>query len=223
MITVGLIDSYKIIGYGLTSLLHEVYDEINLLKSDSISDFKRNHGHEACDVLLLGNNSLIPEECFQQVIEAKKQFPDIPLIVYDENLKQNLTIRYFELKVDGYLLKQNIASEITNAITNVMNKQQFICPTLLESLLSFVARKEVITKSGALLTPRESEIALYLSQGMKTSWIANTLGRKPSTISTIKNTIFKKMKVDNVVQLKTIFSTKNTDVLHHSVAGFNLG
>ena len=46
---------------------------------------------------------------------------------------------------------------------------------------------------------------------MKTSWIAKTLDRKPSTISTIKHTIFKKMKVDNVVQLMNLFGLRDLE------------
>jgi len=211
MLYIGLIDNYKIIRYGLNSLLQELYSETIFLEADTISDFAKQHGQKKVDVLILGNNSLVSSDCFEAVMAVKRHFPGIPLIVYDENQQQNLTVRYFELKVDGYLLKQNIACEIANAINTVLSKNHYICPVLLGSLLRSVTRREIELKAGKALTAKESEIAVYLSQGMSTSWIANTLGRKPSTISTVKNTIFKKMKVENVVQLKTLFSLRNED------------
>lgn len=215
MITIGIIDSYKIIRYGLTALLHEVYDQIEILESDNIPDFAMTHGQKKVDVLILGNNSLVPSECFEAVVMMRKHFPDAPLIVYDENLKQNLTTRYFELNVNGYLLKQSIASEIARAISTVLAKNHFICPALLESLLMFVTKKDMESKEGKVLTAKESQIALYLSQGKKTSWIANTLGRKPSTISTQKSTIFKKMKVENIVQLKSLYNHRNLETQYN--------
>jgi DNA-binding NarL/FixJ family response regulator len=74
---------------------------------------------------------------------------------------------------------------------------------VLEMLLKFFTKTSHNPPKHLVLTNRESEIAKYLSQGMTTSWIANELGRKASTISTIKHSIFKKMKVDNILELRT--------------------
>lgn len=211
MITIGLIDNYAIIRLGLNFLLHEHFNELELLESDSVADFANQYEDKKCDVLVLGNNSLIARDCFKTVSALRKQFPQVPILVYDENINQNLTVRYFELRIQGYIAKESIAREIVNGINALLNKKQFLSPDVLESLLRFVVRKELEPAGANVLTARESEIALYLSQGMKTSWIAKTLDRKPSTISTIKHTIFKKMKVDNVVQLMNLFGLRDLE------------
>ena len=211
MITIGLIDNYAISRLGLNFLLHEHVNELELLESDSVADFANQYEDKKCDVLVLGNNSLIARDCFKTVSALRKQFPQVPILVYDENINQNLTVRYFELRIQGYIAKESIAREIVNGINALLNKKQFLSPDVLERLLRFVVRKELEPAGANVLTARESEIALYLSQGMKTSWIAKTLDRKPSTISTIKHTIFKKMKVDNVVQLMNLFGLRDLE------------
>jgi DNA-binding NarL/FixJ family response regulator len=211
MITIGIIDNYAIIRLGLNLILNQQLENPELLEADSISEFYVKYADKECDVLILGNNSAVAQECFDEVTALRKYYPLTPVIVYDENIDQNLTVGYFELRAQGYISKQNIAGEIVNGIKAVMNRKQFLCPVLLQKLLKFVTN-DGTTDTGVtkVLTARESEIATYLSQGMRTSWIADTLGRKPSTISTIKGTIFRKMKVENVVQLKNIFGIKDT-------------
>jgi len=47
---------------------------------------------------------------------------------------------------------------------------------------------------------------IYPVVGRNVSWIASTLEKKLSTISTIKSNIFKKMGVSNVVELQMALS-----------------
>lgn len=62
----------------------------------------------------------------------------------------------------------------------------------------------VATKKINSLSPREKEVAIYISEGLSTSSIAKTLGIKSNTVSTMKNRIFVKLGVDSVVGLYKI-------------------
>jgi DNA-binding NarL/FixJ family response regulator len=210
MITIGLIDNYAIIRLGLAFILNENFKEMELLEASTASDFSKLYAKKKLDVLILGNNSSNSKECFEEVISLRIEFPQVPILVYDENIKQNMTVQYFELGISGYISKENITGEIVKGIYAVKNKGQFICPSLLDRLLRIEAKRDVDPKKSKMLTVRETQVAQYLSQGMRTSWIANTLGRKPSTISTIKNTIFRKMNVENIIQLRSLFSVRDT-------------
>lgn len=55
------------------------------------------------------------------------------------------------------------------------------------------------------LSKREQEVVKYLISGSKTSNIADVLGLKPNTISTMKRNIFVKLKVDSLIQLYDLF------------------
>jgi len=51
------------------------------------------------------------------------------------------------------------------------------------------------------LSPREKDVAICIMEGLSTSLIAEKLGLKSNTISTIKNRIFIKLGVDSEVGL----------------------
>ena len=55
------------------------------------------------------------------------------------------------------------------------------------------------------LTKKEQEVVKYLISGSKNSHIANVLGLKPNTISTMKRNIFFKLKVDSLIELYDLF------------------
>ena len=55
------------------------------------------------------------------------------------------------------------------------------------------------------LSKREQEVFKYLISGSKTSNIADVLGLKPNTISTMKRNIFFKLKVDSLIELYDLF------------------
>ena len=55
------------------------------------------------------------------------------------------------------------------------------------------------------LSKREREVVKYLISGCKTNDIANILGLKSNTISTVKRNIFFKLKVGSIIDLYDLF------------------
>ena len=51
------------------------------------------------------------------------------------------------------------------------------------------------------LSPREREVALYIADGLTTKDIAQIIGVKSNTVSTLKKKIFLKLDVDTIVGL----------------------
>jgi DNA-binding NarL/FixJ family response regulator len=56
------------------------------------------------------------------------------------------------------------------------------------------------------LTPRQNEIALLLANGATTTAISQKLGLHMSTVSTFKSIIYRKLNVQNVVQLGSLLA-----------------
>jgi len=57
------------------------------------------------------------------------------------------------------------------------------------------------TKNINKLSPREKEVAMYIADGVTTNIIAEKLGIKSNTVSTIKSRLFIKLGVDSVIGL----------------------
>lgn len=51
------------------------------------------------------------------------------------------------------------------------------------------------------LSPREKEVAFYIAEGHATKDIAQKIGIKSNTVSTLKKKIFVKLEVDTIVGL----------------------
>jgi DNA-binding NarL/FixJ family response regulator len=208
MLTIGLIDNIPITRLGLSILLKDYFKDIKFLEANTIQEFGIVYKQQKPDVIVLGNNYKSNDKCLDAAKLLKSQNPDIPLVVYDEQLMDNLTISYFRIGIDGYLLRQNTDKEIVNCIQTVLNHKRYLCPVLTEQFLNSLSETHLEnpgTKKN-ILTPRETEIANYLGQGMKIIHISNMLGRKPSTISSIKHNIFKKLKVQNLIELREAFT-----------------
>jgi DNA-binding NarL/FixJ family response regulator len=207
MLTIGLIDNILITRLGLSILLNDHFKEIRFLEANTIQEFGIVHKQQKPDVIVLGNNFASNDKCLDAARLLKNQHPDIPLVVYDKQLMDNLAISYFRIGINGYLLRENTDKEIVNCIQTVLNHKRFLCPVLTEQFLNSLSEPhlENHTATKNILTPRETEIANYLGQGMKVTHISNMLGRKPSTISSIKHNIFKKLNVHNLLQLREAF------------------
>lgn len=207
MFTIGLIDNFVITRLGLSIFLQDHFKDLRLLEAGTVQEFGTLHKQQNTDLIIMGNNFIHDEKCLAAARQLKKQNPDIPLITYDEHLRENLTVSYFRIGISGYLLRQNTVVEMLNCIKAVLNNKHYLCPALTEQLLISLCKSQVEnqTTSRTILTRRESEIANYLGQGMRTSHISLMLGRKSSTISSIKRNIFKKLNVKNILELMDIY------------------
>lgn len=200
---IGLIDNYAIMRMGLSMVFHEHFKNARIIEAESVAEFEANSDTADADVIFLGINNAGTEESLSKAAAFRAAFPRQKLIVYDEQLEYNLIVGYHKLGMKGYVRKNSGQDEMLRCVENVMQGNFHLCPELTSLLLEHLNRS--IPKAGTLqnLSGRESQIAGFLCQGMKTSAIAQTLSRKPSTVSTIKHNILKKMNVNNVVELMT--------------------
>ena len=208
MLTIGLIDNFMISRLGLSILINNHYKDVTLLESNSVQEYQVLYGRHTPDMIILGNNSNDDKKCLTDVRQLKKCNPATPLIIYDEHLIRNLTISYFRIGVNGYVLRQNTAEEIIVCIEAILNQKKYLSPILIEHLLDSLSlsHRARTPKQKTILTRREIEIATYIVQGMKTSQISAMLGRKASTVSSIKHNIFRKLNVKSVKELLEAFS-----------------
>ncbi|WP_254561105.1 response regulator [Dyadobacter diqingensis] len=206
MTNVLIIDRHPILRKGLSLFLKEHFRKITILEANTLTTFEEIYLNQKVDLLIIGINQNPGFEGVHEVIELRKRFAETALIIYDENPKATLILEYLKTGIDGYLGKQNGLEELLECINYVTNGNRYLSNSLLAVMLNGYEEKIVAPeKTRVTLTSREYKIAKLLSQGMKTSKIAEMLNRKSSTISTVKKTIFKKLGVENVVQLKEIF------------------
>ena len=202
MITIAVIDNQPITRKGLTELVKEHFNDARLIEAGNFNSFQELQFSGKPDLFILGINEIAQQESRQTLREVKKQYPKALMIVYDVETQPDLAVLYLKSGVNGYLSKQGDLSELIDCIETVLNGKRYFGPGLMDVLFGYLLGTSKMPKSHTSLTVRQYEIAQYLSQGMKTSYIAEKLGLHLSTISTVKATIFHKLGVDNILKLK---------------------
>jgi len=207
MLSFVIIDRYPIIRTGIDLFLKNQFTKIHILESDSIVNFLEIYPAYKPDVVILGLNQYPDILKINLVTAAKQAYPTAKLIIYDDILYSQLNnnarnmktiARYMKEGVNGYLSKGNNLSELIDCIHDIFIGKNYI------STEKFIQTSQQETAKLPKLTKREFEIAVYISKGMTTNGIAQKLKRASSTISTTKATIFKKLKVDNVLNLRDV-------------------
>lgn len=203
MLTIALIDRQPIMRFGLTCYLKNYYSEINILEADDIISCFQSYPEQLPDLIIWGTHEEKLDGNFTMLGKTQNLYPKTAIVLYDDRLINFNILYYSPALVDGYLLKQNDPDELIVCVNKVLNGKKYISQELINFFPEvFLHEKNTFLPKQNKLTSREHQIAEFLCTGKRTSWIAATLGLKMSTISTFKSIIFKKLKVNNIVELK---------------------
>lgn len=211
MLSVGLIDKCPVIATGLNVILSNKFGKVTIHSSNKFEDFSHVFKNEDLDVIFLSFYERSPDLKFQIIRKCTAQFPAVPIIIFEEKLTTREVLNLFKAGAKGYVPKQDNLGEIINCIDGVSKGQHYVNSSIGEEMLNelFVEKKAEPVKFSEL-TEKQSRIAKFLSNGMGTSKIAKTLNLKPSTVSTVKAVIFRKMKVNNVIELSNVVRSQMT-------------
>lgn len=205
-LAIVLIDEYPIVRTGLRFFLSQQRADLCISESRSITDFYAMYPQEQPDIMILGIGQDLTNGCLEDLHRAKKWYAMSSIIIYDDSLNMPMIRYYFKIGIMGYLSKQSHPDELNKCISSVINGLPYISTETLIQINAPEEEKKIKSKKSTHLTQNELLIALYLIQGCSISFIAGKVGRKASTISTVKSTIMRKMKVDNIVKLKVALS-----------------
>ena len=220
IINLAIIDRYPIVRIGIKIFLKNHFPEIAVLESDSISGFQKADPDTKPDIIILGVSQGNDINNISILKSAKHSFPASKIILYveasgtsnsgGELAVKDLIVNYLKIGIDGYLSKLNNLSELETCISDIRNGKHYICSDALFAMLltENVTAEKAASQIYHQLSSRELEVAKFLSEGMPTKTIAQKLGRAPSTISTTKANIYKKLNVDNVIKLRDIIHLK---------------
>jgi DNA-binding NarL/FixJ family response regulator len=182
-------DDHSIVRMGLSSLIKQfnvqVVDEVatcnelmQALKNDTYS-------HLVLDIILPDGNTL------EYIESINEKYPDLSILVHSMQPIEVYGKISNKFKIHSYLHKGASESEINYHLELFIKNQP----------LSIKKKNEDTGNPFSTLAVRELEILHYLLNGYRTKEIANLLGLKMNTVSTIKSNIFDKVKADSFTHL----------------------
>ena len=124
--------------------------------------------------------------------EIKREHPDRPVLVLSMFSEELNATQVFRAGGAGYMNKESAGEELITAIRKVCSGGKYVSPTLAEKLateLSPGAEKPLHEP----LSDREYRVMWLLASGKQVNLIAQEMFLSPSTISTYRGRILKKL------------------------------
>jgi DNA-binding NarL/FixJ family response regulator len=134
------------------------------------------------------------------IAEIKRLFPTVKILVLTVHPEDHVAIRCLRAGADGYLTKEQAATELLTALRQLDRHRKYIGPGLAERLAVSLERGQ----RGAphdILSDREFQVLQMIALGKSVSAIAEELHLSVKTISTYRARILEKMELRNNAEL----------------------
>ena len=137
--------------------------------------------------------------------EIKNEFHERPVLILSMHPEDLHATRVLKAGGAGYLNKESASEELTAAIRKVAGGGKYVSPALAEKL-AFELATDGQKPLHETLSDREYRVMWLLASGKQINEIAEMLFLSPSTISTYRARVFRKLGLLN-----------NADLIHYAI------
>lgn len=200
-----IIDDHPMVSIGVQALIKTIVENATITLGYSFQSGLDALAQARVDLMIL--DLAIPGSRGPEMISAYRNVqPDLKILVFSGRDELSNAPLYLHRGANGFLHKNSFDSEAAKAILTIMDNKKYVSPKLKEAILNnLMEGKSMQPDPIASLTPREREVLGLLLTGKWLKSIADELNVKISTVGTQKNRIFKKLNVDNIVDLAKKF------------------
>jgi len=148
---------------------------------------------------------------FEITRKLREKKSPVKIIILTSYSEDKYIREAMELKVDGYLLKENSSRELVQALDTVAGGSKYITPKVMAKLTSsaYTGRKNDSSILAAdSLTEKEYEVLKLVSEGKRGREICSILNISESTLKTHKSHLMQKLNVSSVNELM-LYALKN--------------
>jgi DNA-binding NarL/FixJ family response regulator len=133
--------------------------------------------------------------------QLKRLMPEVKVIFLTVSEDPDLAAEAFRVGASGFLLKNSAASELFQAIQEVLQGRSYVTPQATQGLVSaFLDRPEPGNKSGEL-SPRQREVLQLLAEGHSMKEIGRILKITPRTVAFHKYSMMGQLGITSSAEL----------------------
>ena len=200
MIRLLLVDDHELFRSGVRSILETAGDMEVLADADSGEQALEAASRYQPDVVLMDVNmpGIGGIEATRRLLRHNQGIKVIALTALSDDPFPN---QLLDAGASGYLTKGCPAEELFEAIRSVYSGNHYLSQDIAQKLAlsGFVQQGEQSPLS--VLSAREMQVMLMITQGHSTQDISETLFLSPKTISTYRTRMFEKLGIRNDVEL----------------------
>jgi len=199
MINVAIADDHQLILIGLKTMLTKG-SNINIAYSvDNGKELMARLTEQTPDILLLDIE--LPDSNGIDLCKLiKEKYPTVKIIALTNHDETVYVKKMMKSGADGYLLKGTDKKTLLQAISTVLEDEQYIDETIKKSILQETISGKKASKS-VKLTNRESEILVLIANELSNQEIADKLFISVRTVESHRLTLTQKLNVKNTVGL----------------------
>lgn len=115
--------------------------------------------------------------------QLRTRVPGSKLIFLTVNEDPDIVSEAFRLGAKGYLLKNSAASELVNAIRQVLLGRSYVTPLVTQTMVNTLLKGPAAKSKGAKLTTRQKEVVQLIAEGNSMKQVARVLDISPRTVA----------------------------------------
>lgn len=188
-------DDHPIVRQGLKQILSSEHDMDVIGEADSGNEALRLMRSTEWDVAII-DYSMPGRDGVEVVKEIHRQHPTRPILILSVFPEEAHATQALKAGAAGYLNKESAPDELTAAVRKVMSGGKYVSPALAEKLAMDLAT-DASKPLHEYLSDREYRVMWLLATGKQINQIAQEMCLSPSTISTYRTRILKKLKLDS--------------------------
>jgi DNA-binding NarL/FixJ family response regulator len=158
--------------------------------------------HPDADLLLLDLH--MPGNCgFLGLIQLRKQYPTLPIVVISASDDVDVIKRVMAFGASAFIPKSSHPAEIGKALTAVMDGELWVPPAIRSQVMNQQQHQPDLDLASrvAELTPQQYKVLFYLTEGWLNKQIAYDLHISEATVKAHITAIFRKLGVTNRTQV----------------------
>ncbi len=127
--------------------------------------------------------------------------PNLKILILSAESSDEVIRQMMEINIGGFISKGVTTAELSRAIDSVMDDIEYYGKDIARLMHSVKVSKSALNESN--FTEKELEVLHLSAQGFYAKEIADQMGISPKTVSVHKSNIFKKLGINNSVELVT--------------------
>ncbi len=201
MKNIVLVDDHAIMRSGLKSLLDKQFGMQVVAEAST--------GREALDIvdvhkpdIVIMDISMPDMNGIEATLQIKKQYPNTQIIVLTGHMERHFIDEILKAGATGYLLKECVYDDLTQAIETVNKKQVFLSPPVAKLVVDhYVQDQDDPDSVFNQLSSRERQVLQGLAEGKTVKALASELHVSVKTIETHRKNIMDKLNIRNIPDL----------------------
>lgn len=197
-------DDHEIVRYGARVILENISSEFEIIEASTCKEVLQIIDRQEIDFGIF-DIQLVDGNMFSIISQIIEQYPNISILVYSMNAEKIYAKRLLKKGIKAFVCKQESIGELEKAIKCLLNGEVYLSSAFKENVTGN-AELNLEDNPFDLLSDRELEVAEYSCEGLRAKEIARRMDLDITTVSTFRRRAYKKLNVENAIELKEIMA-----------------